>query len=113
MAKSKNHSTVLGLGAVLSAVGASLCCILPVLVALSGLGSAALGAKLEPLRPWMSGLTLLLLGVAFYRAYRPVPCGPDGACEAPASRRQRMILWIVAVLALLFTTFPYYVSWLL
>jgi mercuric ion transport protein len=100
-------------GAVLAAFGASLCCILPVAVAVLGVGSAALGAKLEPLRPWLAGLTVLLLGFAFYRAYRPVECAPDEACAVPASRRRtRLVLWLVTAVALALMAFPYYVSWL-
>ena len=107
-------TTLLGAGAVLTAVGASLCCILPVAVALLGVGSAALAAQLEPLRPWMSGATVLLLGFAFYRAYRPVDCEPGETCAVPRRRtRQRILLWIVAAVAALLLTFPYYVSWLL
>ena len=103
----------LGAGAVLAAFAASLCCILPVAVAVLGVGSAALGAKLEPLRPWFAGLTVLLLGFAFYQAYRPVECAPGEVCAVPASRRRyRIALWVVAVLALALMAFPYYASWL-
>ncbi len=101
-------------GAVLAALGASLCCVLPVAVALLGAGSAALGAQLEPLRPWLAGLTVLLLGFAFYRAYKPVECEPGDECEVPASRRRhRIMLWVVAIVAVALMAFPYYASWLL
>lgn len=107
------ESLFTGAGVVLAAVGASLCCILPVAVAVLGVGSAALGARLEPLRPWMAGLTVLLLGLAFYRAYRRVECAPDEACAVPASRRRaRIVLWIVTIIAVALMAFPYYVSWL-
>jgi mercuric ion transport protein len=103
----------LGGGVVLAALGASLCCILPVAVAVLGVGSAALAVQLEPLRPWLAGLTLLLLGFAFYQAYRPVECAPGEACAVPANRRRnRIILWLVAVVAIALMAFPYYVSWL-
>ena len=105
-------NAVLGAGAVLAAFGASLCCILPVAVAILGVGSAALAAKLEPLRPWLAGLTVLLLGFAFYQAYKPVDCAPGQACAVPASRRNRIVLWIVAIIALALMAFPYYASWL-
>lgn len=104
---------LLSVGALFTAFGASLCCILPVAVAVLGVGSAALATKLEPLRPWMAGATVLLLGFAFYRAYRPVACDPDEACALPENRtRHRLLLWIVATLAILLLTFPYYVAWL-
>jgi mercuric ion transport protein len=104
---------LLGAGAVLAAFGASLCCTLPIAVALLGVGSAALGAKLAPLAPWLSGLTVVFLGFAFYHAYKPVECEPGEACAIPASRRRhRIVLWIVALVALALMAFPYYVSWL-
>lgn len=107
------RNVFLGAGAVFAAVGASLCCILPVAVALLGVGSTALGARLEPVRPWFAGLTVLLLGFAFYRAYRPVDCAPGEVCAVPASRRRhRILLWIVAIVAVVLMAFPYYASWL-
>lgn len=110
---SEGDTKWLGAGAVVTAIGASLCCILPVAVALLGVGSAALAAKLEPLRPWMTGATVLILGFAFYRAYRPERCAPGETCAVPASRRrQRIALWLVTGVAMALLTFPYYVSWL-
>jgi mercuric ion transport protein len=106
--------TLLRLGTVTAAIGASLCCILPVAVAVLGIGSAAAGAKLEPLRPYFVGLTVVLLGYAFYQAYRPRECELGEACAIPESRRRsRILLWGVTLVAVLLLAFPYYVSWLL
>ena len=103
------ENTLTAVGTVTAALGASLCCILPVAVAVLGVGSAALGAKLEPLRPYFLVLTVAILGFALYRAYRPEPCEPGQACAVPANRRrQRILLWIVAAVALALITFPYY-----
>lgn len=104
------------MAAVLTALGASLCCILPVAVALLGVGSAALGAKWEPLRPYLAGATILLFGFAFYQVYKPgdTECAPGSSCSVPANqRRQRLLLWAIAVVALALVTFPYYVTWIL
>lgn len=107
------RSLLLNVGAVLAAFGASLCCILPVAVALLGVGSAALGAKLEPFRPWLAGLTVIFLGFAFYQSYKPAECDPGEACAVPARRRRhRIALWIVAIVAVALMAFPYYASWL-
>ncbi len=112
--KSTQEYALTTAGTVVAAVGASLCCILPVAVAVLGVGSAALGAQLEPLRPYFLVLTFGILGFAFYRAYRPEPCEPGQACAVPASRRRhRLTLWIVAAVALALTTFPYYAGSLL
>ncbi|MGE0641185.1 MAG: mercuric transporter MerT family protein [Thermoanaerobaculia bacterium] len=100
-------------GAVLSALGASACCILPVAVALLGVGSAALGTRLEPLRPYLLATTVLLLGLAVYKAYRPLECAPGEVCAVPPTRRRfRIVLWLVTAVALALVTFPYYASWL-
>ena len=106
----------LGAGALAAAVGASICCVLPVVVAFAGVGSAAFGAIFEPYRPFMIAATALLLGFAFYREYRPreAECAPGESCAVPENRRrQRLLLWIVAALAVLLLTFPYYIGWIL
>ncbi len=103
----------IGLGAVAAAIGASLCCVLPVVVAFAGVGSAAFGAAFEPFRPYLTVVTVALLGFAFYRAYRPqeAECAPGEACAVPENRRrQRILLWIVAVVSLALLTFPYYIN---
>lgn len=105
---------VWALGALATALGASLCCILPLSVALLGVGSAALGAWLEPWRPFFVALTVGFLGYAYYRTYRQEPtCTPGDACNDGGDRRRPPIwLWLVTVLSLALVTFPYYVSWL-
>jgi mercuric ion transport protein len=105
--------TLLGAGAVAAAIGASLCCILPVAVAVLGVGSAAAAARFEPYRPYLLATTAALLAFAFYRAYKPVACAPGEACAVPANRRRhRIALWMVAALALALIAFPYYSTWL-
>jgi len=105
-------STVwLGLSTVLTAVAASLCCILPVAAAVLGAGSAALGAWLAPWRPVFLVATVGLLGSAFYREYRrSASCCDEEGCRRPAASRRRLMLWIVTVLILALVTFPYYSS---
>lgn len=116
MSSTTTGSGWLGLGALLAAVGASVCCVLPVVVALAGVGSAAAGALFEPYRPYFIGATILLLGFAFYQAYRPraTECTPGGRCAVPENlRRQRLLLWIVAIEGLLLLALPYYIGWIL
>ncbi len=100
-------------GALVAALGASLCCILPIGVALLGVGSAAAAARFEPYRPYFLAVTAALLGFAFYRAYRPVACVPGEACAEPSDRRRnRILLWVVALVAVGLLAFPYYAAWL-
>ena len=106
-------NTFVSLGTILAAIGASMCCILPIAVALLGVGSAALGAKLEPYRPYFIVLTVGMLGFAFYQAYKPQECEPGDACAVPTNRRRnRILLWVVAIVALVLMAFPYYATYL-
>jgi mercuric ion transport protein len=101
-----------GLGA---AVMASVCCIGP--VAFSLIGAGALGAAsvtLEPYRPWFIGLTVILVGVAFYGAYGPasreVACA-DGACPPESGRLAKTLAWAALIGAAVLIAFPYYIGW--
>jgi mercuric ion transport protein len=97
---------------VVAAAAASACCIGPVVAAV--LGAGALGAastRMEPYRPWLLGVTMVLLGVAFVSAYRREAECADDTCT-PASRRSaKIMLWIAAVVVGLLAAFPYYMQW--
>lgn len=91
-----------------AALLASSCCIGPVLFAILGLGAFGAGAMLERLRPALMSLTFLILGIAFYSTYRKsrVSCA-NGRCDTRgASKWNKFTLWTVAVLALIFLSFP-------
>ena len=102
---------------VAAAVGASACCLGPVVFTAAGAGAlSAAAVRLEPLRPWFLGLTLTLLAAGFYSAYGPRAsraCAPAGGCPPASMRRRKVALWIVATVALLIAAFPYYVGWLI
>lgn len=91
------------LGGLLAAVAASSCCILPLLLGAASAGTVGLGAALAPYRPYLMALTALLLGAAFYGAYRPVraACDADGNCSsetaAGAKRLSRAVIWVVTL----------------
>ena len=105
---------------VIASVGASICCIGPVVAALFGLTSLAALAKYEPLRPVFGVVTLVFLGIAFYMTYRRQPvveCAPDSVCATPAigrlQRINRIMLWIAAAVAAIVLTFPTWSGWIL
>ena len=106
------------MGVVGAALAVSACCIGPVVFSLVGAGAlAAFAVKLEAYRPWFLGLTLVLVGVAFFSAYHPAAnesCSADGGACTPASRRTaKIMVWIAAALAVLLITFPYYIGYLM
>lgn len=87
-----------------AAVGASLCCVGPLLLLALGIGGTWVGnlTAMEPYRPFFIGLTLLFLGLAFRKLYLVAPaCMPGTPCAEPRTiKRQRLTFWIVAVLLL-------------
>jgi mercuric ion transport protein len=102
-------------GSVLAALAASVCCIGPVVAAVVGAGAVgAISAKFEPYRPWLLGLTAVLLGAAFVTTYRRAEADCAAGSCSPASRRTaRIVLWIAVVIVGLLAAFPYYTRWLI
>jgi len=109
-------------GGLLAAFLASLCCVGPLVLAALGVGVGATGflagtagvlKGLLPYRPVFIGLTSLLLGVAFYQAYRKPQsaCAPGATC-VPTSRQRkaRVVLWGVSALALALILAPYWLG---
>jgi len=100
-------------GGIVTALLASLCCITPVLAVLGGLGGIATTFTfLEPLRPYLIGLTVIVLGYAFYKAYWPkketnIECACD-TDEKPKFINSKKFLWIITAVSALLITFPYY-----
>jgi mercuric ion transport protein len=88
----------------LAAIGASVCCVGPLVLLAVGIGGAWIGnlTAFEPYRPVFIGLTLLFLGLAFRKLYLvPRVCAPGMPCADPQiTRRQRLIFWLVAILLL-------------
>jgi mercuric ion transport protein len=65
---------------------------------------------LEPYQPFFAAAALAFFGFAFYRLHRKVAtCAPGEACALPAvRRRQRVIFWVVALVAAALMAFPLY-----
>ena len=95
----------------IAGIAASLCCILPIVFALAGAGIVGASAFFAAWRPYLLGLTFLLLGLGFYFAYRKPnhACEPGSVCEKPATNRTgRIGLWIATAIVLAVAAFPYY-----
>lgn len=96
---------------VLAAIGASVCCVGPLVLLALGIGGAWIGnlTAMEPFRPWFIGLTLLFLGFAFRKLYVvPRVCAPGAACaDLRVLRRQRITFWIVTTMLLLLLAVPW------
>jgi mercuric ion transport protein len=104
------------IGAVFTAVAASACCLGPVVFTAIGSGAlAAASTRLAAVRPMFLGLTLVLLGIGFYRTYRAPKERValfDGVCAPDINRKARVVLWTAALVVMLLAAFPYYAEYL-
>lgn len=108
----KSENKLIGAG-LLTAITASLCCITPVLALIAGTsGIASTFSWIEPFRPYLVGLTILVLLFAWYQMLKPKR-GIDCECEAdekPKFIQSKTFLGIITVFAMVMLAFPYYSS---
>lgn len=129
-AKSSTGEKVAKIGAIVSAIMASACCWLPLLLLTVGVSGAGIAATVETYRPLFMIVTFVFLGAAVYFTYRPkksatgvgVDCCPTESavtrdCCAPTGKQRfsmmalnKVMLWGVTVLAVAFLFFPSYVG---
>ena len=106
----KANNKLIGAG-LLTAIAASLCCITPVLALVAGAsGLASTFSWLEPFRPYFIGLTVFVLGFAWYQKLKPKKqtdcnCETDGK---PKFIQSKKFLGIVTIFAALMLAFPLY-----
>lgn len=101
---------------VLAAVGASACCIGPVVFALVGAGAlGAASTRLDFLRPVFLALTAVVLGGAFFVTYRRPAhsCDVNTSCPPASNRRNKLLLWVMTIVVVALSAFPYYIQWLI
>jgi hypothetical protein len=84
--------------AIVSAVATIACC-LP-LGFLGALGAAGLGVFFGSLRPWLLGLSVVLLGFGFFQYFRGARCG------VKRSTVTVVLLWVATLVVLLLALFP-------
>ena len=110
MKKQTNKTWIAG---ILLAISASLCCITPVLALISGVsGIAATFSWLEPARSFLIGITISVLGFAWFQKLKPgkradVLCACDEDRQ-PSLIKSKTFLGVITISTLLLTTFPNY-----
>jgi copper chaperone CopZ len=112
-------------GTIVSAIIASSCCWLPLLLLAVGVSGAGIASMLEAYRPLFMVVTFGFLGAAFYYTYRPKVAGTndrnccdsqEARCDPVSGRRfsmmafNKIMVWVVTVLAVAFLFFPNYIG---
>src|SRR5690349_16762139 len=101
----------------LAAIGASVCCVVPLVLVLLGVSGAWIVnlTALDAWRPWFSVATLAWRSWSFGSlCARARGCRTGGACADPGVlRRGQRWLWVATVVIELLLLFPYYIAWLL
>jgi len=110
-------NNIIGIG-LLTSLTASLCCITPVLALIAGTsGIASTFSWIEPFRPYLIGMTILVLAFAWYQKLKPqkeidCECGTDdlpaGKAGKPKFVQSKTFLGIVTAFAIIMLAFPYY-----
>jgi copper chaperone CopZ len=111
----KTDSKLIGAG-LLTAIAASLCCITPVLALIAGTsGIASTFSWIEPFRPYLIGITILVLDFAWYQKLIPNDFGTkkqiDCNCNTvdnPKFIQSKKFLRISTAFAIIMLAFPYY-----
>ncbi|MFL6602529.1 MAG: mercuric transporter MerT family protein [Steroidobacteraceae bacterium] len=98
-----------------AALGASLCCVVPLALVSMGISGAWLASltALEPYRPWFATSAVAALAFAGWRLYGPASrCADERICGNPrVLRRRRRLLWIAIAVIMPLLLFPYYITW--
>jgi len=114
-------------GTLVSAIIASSCCWLPLVLLAVGVSGAGIAATMEAFRPIFIVVTFGFLAAAFYFTYRPRKaaagtdcCSTEGTdqtcCETAGNSRfsllaaNKVMLWLVTAAAVAFLLFPNYVG---
>lgn len=96
---------------ILAAIAASLCCIVPILALIAGTSSAASTFSwIEPFRPYLIAITIIILAFAWYQLLKPKKADVDCECEdeKPKFMNSKTFMFLVTVFAGCMIAFPYY-----
>ena len=98
----------------ITAVGASLCCITPVLAVLAGsTGMASSFSWMEPFRPYLIALTVVVLAYAWWDKLKPKKQDIECACEPDEKGNVsfwhgKLFLALVTLFSAIMLSFPYW-----
>ena len=101
-------------GALASAgtVAATMLCCLPFATGAIGASLAAAGAQFEPIRPYLTVVSLACVAFMLVETYRPhaARCGPDGCTIVRPTIGRQIVVWLLTIAVVLLLTAPWWAS---
>lgn len=109
--KTTKRPGLIGVG-LLSAFAASLCCITPLLSLVTGIfGMASSFSWVEPARPYLIGITIIVLAFAWYQQLSKKSKEEENCqCEPTSFMKSKKALLFITLFSGLLLAFPYYAS---
>ena len=102
--------------AITAGIGASACCIGPLLLLSLGFGGAWVGnlTAMAPYSGYFTAIALLILAVVFHKLYiAEQKCVAGSVCANPkVLKKQRITFWIVSIILIAMMGFPYYADYI-
>jgi mercuric ion transport protein len=110
----KKENVFIG-GAVFAALASSLCCVLPLVAVIFGLGAFGAASAFETYRPYLLALAVAALAFSFYQVYfRRAECAEGESCAAkPAGKTNQTFLWLGLIAISAFALAPYYTGYIM
>jgi hypothetical protein len=110
----KQGSAVIGssLGAITSglvAAAITFCCAGPAVFAVIGTSGVLAAARLEPYRIYFIPVSVALLGIGFFLAYRPKGGCVGKTCTTTSAKITRALLWFAALVTVAAIILPNFV----
>ncbi|MDQ3711541.1 MAG: mercuric transporter MerT family protein [Acidobacteriota bacterium] len=102
-------------GAVFAAIASSLCCVLPLVAVLFGVGALQAASAFETLRPYLLVLAFTALAFSFYLVYfRREECGEGQSCATkPVNEINQVFVWAGLFVISAFALAPFYTGYLM
>ena len=109
---SEKSARLLSSAGALSAIAASLCCFAPIITLFAGSSMALKINWIEPVRPYLIGVALAALGLAWYRNLKPKF---KSSCHCEVNTKDgflqsKTFLTAVTLFAAFIIAFPYYAN---
>jgi mercuric ion transport protein len=109
-----NKSSIPLIGGIIAGIGASLCCVGPLVLLLLGFGGAWVSnlTLLEPYRPLFIGAALIALSIAYSQIFKPKSnCEAGKICAKPQTNRLYKYLFSgVTIITVIAISSPYLIA---